>query len=205
MKSSSRSPTKSSKIKALHFLTLGFKYLNLVSNALEESVKYKNSHIIVSDEKLSSDDYYKKTKWSDFSIIEPVLFCFYHGLELIIKGLLVLTGNTIDSTHKIVSFYKNLAKIKKIPKDVLEVIERYIVTIGNTSLSNFLTENNKDVDGLYELLRYPTDKKFINFNNYIELHYRGGEVIKTYEDILKDIEKLQFSVSRFYKGYSRKK
>jgi hypothetical protein len=72
-------------------------------------------------------------------------------------------------------------------------------------LSNFLTENNKDVDGLYELLRYPTDKKFINFNNYIELHYRGGEVIKTYEDILKDIEKLQFSVSRFYKGYSRKK
>jgi len=192
-------------LKALLFLTLGSKYLNLVHNALEESVKSGNLHIIVSDGELSWEDYYKKTKWSDFFIIEPVLFSFYHGLELTIKGLLFLTGsNDVEATHEILILYKKLTQVENLPKDIIDVMKRYVTVSGDFFISDFLTENNKNIDDLYESLRYPTDKKLLNLNSYIKLHYHGKSGIKQYEEILKDIRKLQAAGTIFYRTLSVK-
>lgn len=40
----------------------------------------------------SRQNYYQKTKWNDFNIGVPILFNFYHGLELCMKGLLQEIG-----------------------------------------------------------------------------------------------------------------
>jgi hypothetical protein len=69
---------------SLHFLTLASKYLILVQNILNESIKIGNKHFV------TDGDYSENTRWSDFNIFIPTLFNFYHGLELLMKGLILI-------------------------------------------------------------------------------------------------------------------
>jgi len=186
-------------LSALLFLTLGSKYFNLVHNVLEESIKSGNSHLIISDSDLSWDEYFQKTKWSDFYIMEPILFSFYHGLELTIKGLLLLTNQNIEPIHTISELYIRLKETKEVPGDIQIIIEKYVTTGGNSFVAHFLNENGKTIDQLYESLRYPTDKKFQNLTNYISLHYQEESALKEFRTILEDIKKLQTSATSFYR------
>ena len=77
---------------ARHFLTLSETYFFLVRNVLEENVKQGNLHLVTLDKEISEEEYDEMTKWSDFNIF-PILFNFYHGLELLMKGFLILTDN----------------------------------------------------------------------------------------------------------------
>ena len=189
--------------RALLFLTLGSKYLNLVHNVLGKTIESGNTHMVVSDGNFSWEDYYQKTKWSDFFIIEPVLFCLYHGFELTIKGLILLVSDeAVESIHSISKLYSNLMALEKVPNDIKDIIGKYVDPNSGHLVSNFLIENGKDIDGLYESLRYPADKKFQNLNSYFQLHYKEGEAIKEYEMILQDILNLQTAGTKLYRSHS---
>ena len=77
---------------ARHFLTLSETYFFLVRNVLEENVKQGNLHLVTLDKEISEEEYDEMTKWSDFNIF-PILFNFYHGLELLMKGFLPASDN----------------------------------------------------------------------------------------------------------------
>lgn len=192
-------------LNALLFLTLGSKYLNLVHNVLEETIKSGNAHMVVSDGDFSWNEYYQKTKWSDFFIIEPVLFCLYHGFELTIKGLILLVGDgTVESIHSISNLHKKLLTLDKVPEDIKNIVEKYITPNDNNLISGFLIENKRDIDGLYEFLRYPADKNFQSLNSYFQLHYKEAEALEEYKRILQDIRALQSSGTKFYRTCTRK-
>lgn len=208
MKSSFRPLTElagnKENLNALLFLTLGSKYLNLVHNVLEETIKSNNAHIVVSDGNFSWEDYYQKTKWSDFFIIEPVLFCLYHGFELTIKGLILLVDERkAESVHSISILYKKLLTLEKVPKDIKDIVGKYVAPSDNNLISGFLAENSRDIDGLYESLRYPADKDFQSLNSYFRLHYKEAEALEEYKTILQDIRSLQASGTKFYKAYTQ--
>ena len=74
--------------KAISFLTLSFQFFSLVQNSLKETISQGNAWILTSDSELDFEEYAEETKWSDHQIIIPLLFNFYHGLELFLKGLL---------------------------------------------------------------------------------------------------------------------
>jgi len=44
----------------------------------------------------SDEEFEEHTKWADSNIAEPVLFNFYHGLELSLKSLILVKGNEIE-------------------------------------------------------------------------------------------------------------
>jgi len=187
-------------LQALLFLTLGSKYLNLTHNALEETVNSGNVHMVVSDGNLSWDEYFQKTKWSDFFIIEPVLFCFYHGLELTLKGLILLVDSKeVKPVHSISGLYKRLSTLKKVPEDIKKIIGKYVTENNDSMVSGFLTENKKDIDGLYESLRYPADKDFQSLNSYFKFHYQEEEALEECKEILLDIRTLQSHGTKFYR------
>ncbi len=193
------------RLNALLFLTLGSKYLNLVHNVLGESIKSGNPHMIVSDGDSSWEEYYQKTKWSDFFIIEPTLFCLYHGLELTIKGLtLLVKEEDMEPVHSLSKLYNKLLALEEVPNDIKDVIGKYISASEKENfISSFLLENGKDIDGLYESLRYPADKNLQSLNSYFQLHYKEAQALEEYQSILQDIRSLQSSATKFYKAYSQ--
>lgn len=194
-------------LKALLFLTLGSKYLNLVHNVLAESIKSGNPHHMISSNSPPDwDEYFQKTKWSDFIIIEPVLFNFYQGLELTLKGLLLLTNQTrIEPKHGLTALFERANGVKEIPKDVKEVIKEHITIDENNNplIYGFLSTNNKSIDQLYESLRYPTDKGFSTATTYIDLHYQEERSLEYFKKVSGDIRKLQTLCTSFYRNTTK--
>lgn len=195
-------------IRALLFLTLGSKYLNLVHNVLNESIKSGNPHIIISDSLANGffDDYFGKTKWSDFMIIEPVLFNFYHGLELTLKGLLLLTNNIdVKAIHSITDHFEKVNAIAEIPQGLKEVIKEHIVVDHdkNPLIFRFLSENKINIDQLYESLRYPADKGFNDLRTYFGLHYQEGNSLEYFKKMVADIVTLQRFGTSFYRDVTK--
>ncbi len=66
-------------------------YFQLTRNCLEELIKSGNSNYLRTnfDENISKEDsdfaLKERTKWSDYNVIQPILFNFYHSLELLMK------------------------------------------------------------------------------------------------------------------------
>ncbi len=193
-------------LKALSFLTLGSKYLNLVANVLAECIKSGNPHHIISNSPLELGEYFQKTRWSDFIIIEPVLFNFYQGLELTLKGLLFLTSQTgIEPTHGLTALFEKVSGATEILKEAKEIIKEHIIIDGNNNplIYKFLTTNKKSIDQLYESLRYPTDKSFTNFTMYFDLHYKEKESLEYFKKVIEDIHKLQALCTSFYRDTTK--
>jgi len=193
-------------LKALLFLTLGSKYLNLVHNVLSECIKSGNLHVFSSNSPLDWNEYFQKTKWSDFIIIEPVLFNFYQGLELTLKGLLLLTNQTrIEPKHELTALFERVNQVNEIPKEIKEVIKEHMTIDENNNplVYGFLSTNNKSINHLYESLRYPVDKQFNTSTTYIDLHYQEEKSLEYFKKVNGDIRKLQALCTSFYRSATK--
>lgn len=78
--------------EALHYWRLATQYLDLTEAVSTELVRSGNPWVIVASE-LSDAQYRESTTWSDHRIGVAVLFNFYHGVELVLKGFLALGGS----------------------------------------------------------------------------------------------------------------
>src|SRR4030042_2804305 len=90
---------------ALSFWTVSFQYLMLVENVARETTSQGNTWVMTNTNNLvpiTSEEYEEGTRWSDHTIIIPLLFNLYHGIELLLKGfLLVAPGVTAERTHNV--------------------------------------------------------------------------------------------------------
>jgi hypothetical protein len=74
--------------EALGYWTVGIQYLHLVETVANETIQQGNQFVVVSDDEISLERYASETKWSDHSLVVPLLFDFYHGIEVLLKGFL---------------------------------------------------------------------------------------------------------------------
>jgi hypothetical protein len=67
--------------KALSFWTAAFEYLMLVENVAHETVAQGNKHVIIDDgpSRISEEEYEERTKWSDHTLVVPLLFNLIMG------------------------------------------------------------------------------------------------------------------------------
>ena len=76
------------------YINLGYNFLQVVVNSIEEMEKQSNANVIFSYSYDSDEqgwlDYEKKTRWNDNNIGIPILFNFFHGVELVLKGLIIM-------------------------------------------------------------------------------------------------------------------
>lgn len=189
----------------LALMTLGIKYLQLVQGVLRETIAQGNQHMLIFDREFSWVEYHEQTRWSDFNVAEPVLFNFYHGLELIMKGLLhLVNGQQVQPSHDLENLLKAILKDTRFSAGIKNIFERHLMVKNlPPQLRDFLNQNHLDVDMLYGALRYPGDVKLVKINNYWRLHYNEKNAVPYFESIISDSNSLCVESVKLYREYER--
>jgi hypothetical protein len=175
---------------ALSFWKVGLQYFMLVENVTQEVEAAGNKLAVVSDQNLSPQEYVEKTRWSDFRIVIPTLFCFYHGLELLLKGFLMLEPScNLKAEHRTQRLCSHFIKYYPESKKLGDFFRRYSeVNSLPGFLKDFVQKNSLSINELYEALRYPTDRTFSQLREYISLQYKGMNGIAFFTELRDDIE-----------------
>jgi hypothetical protein len=167
-------------LRRANYLGLSYQFWTLTKESINEMGKQGNKKLIMSlydsneTDEQSHQNYYQKTKWNDFNIGVPILFNFYHGLELCMKGLLQEIGKLpTNKNHKLSGYFKIISENNSV------FIPEIIASIGKVLNSenpfyDFFKSNNSNVDNYYQLLRYPESVKG---NNFLHGEIRGREQI----------------------------
>jgi hypothetical protein len=179
--------------KSLAYWQLSIHYLHLVQSVLEEMITQGNRWIIVTDLNENEDVndfevYDKLTKWSDFNLAEPLLFNFYHGLELLLKGFVLFKSQTTKLNHNIEKLQEDFLTLYPHEKTLSLLFSKYIgSSLHFQTLGQFFKDNNKTSKNFYELLRYPSDKSSTSLFSYIRLNYQESDGLVFFSEMLNDI------------------
>ncbi len=166
---------------SLGFWTIATNFLRLTEGACHQIVEGGNVHFLISDKPASSSEYHCKTLWSDHSIGVPVLFNFFHGIELILKGF-IATSSAVPNHHKLTKLLSDFEVL--LPMTALgKTIETYVCRIDPDSpLGRFKLANGIEIDSWYEALKYPTSNKGEVFA-HAELKYGGSMTMDFWRNI----------------------
>lgn len=178
----------------LPYWTMGGKYLHLANVVAEEVVNHKNEFAITTGMHTSPKEAFrlleKKTRWSDIYLIEPLLFDFYHGLELILKGFVLDhsgTGRAKQQHHLSVLLQEFRTRFPSENKLAM-ILGRYIESaMLPEMLADFYKTNTAAVDDYHEVLRYPCRKRSSSHFDHFMLKYQGRNGLPFFRQLIKDI------------------
>ncbi len=173
---------------ALSFWTASFQYLMLVENASREIVAHDNTWTMIRDFDISEQEYEEATRWSDHTIIIPLLFNLHHGIELLIKGFLLTDPREdIKKTHDIIDLCSRFYHLFPDETVLNDFFRKYTCEHAMPEiLKQFLLDNRIDVRSLYQALRYPSPD-FEVMRDYSGLKYKGKEGVHAFSDLHSEI------------------
>lgn len=87
--------------EARGYWTVGIQYLHLAEMVTNETIRQGNRFEVVSDADIPLEQLLAETKWSDHSLVIPLLFDFYHGVEVLLKGFLAYKGKLAKKNHRL--------------------------------------------------------------------------------------------------------
>lgn len=159
----------------LQYATLGMQFLRAAENSCAELVKRDNCLTVVlnQDESFDIEAYEEATGWSDHRIGVPIMFTFFHGLELTLKAFLTQAGMARKS-HRLTELLTEFESIY--PNTTLAALLRQsIVGIdADTPLGTFLDRNSSTVDSWYQTLKYPETMSGLSVT-HTALKYKGSD------------------------------
>jgi len=179
------------------FRFLSDQYYDLVTTVFTETIKGGNINTYIGSEREDIQDHYKKiTRWSDFNIILPLLFNFFHAIELNLKGLLFLTSDAekySKPTHNLSVLLGEFSSSYKSESKLIDLFRFYIHPDHNCNLLyNFYLDNDiKDSSVIYEIFRYPSDRNFNKSYDFRPLKRKGGVGVDFMQKLIVDIELIQ--------------
>lgn len=195
------------KVIDLSFLTLAQKYLHTAKSILEQMVENGNPwmpNLEIENEDELWNEYFKVTKWSDFEIIIPTLFLFFHGLELLNKGLLFLADENMKLNHNIKELFDAVEKKYSSNSELINTLRKYCDLSSATPsiIRNFTTNNTEitDIQSLYQSLRYPSGKQLQTAYKYITMKYKEKEAIPFAQELIDDINTLLTQAVKIYRA-----
>jgi hypothetical protein len=182
---------------ALSFWTSALQYLRLVENVAKETVSHGNTWVLVRDYSsggITSEEYSQATRWSDHSIIIPLIFNLLHGIELLSKGFLLADPEEpVTKTHKISALRMRMAAQFPDENKINGFLSKYTeIREMPELLVRFLNANGLSVDQLYQALRYPSPD-FVEAHDYAGLKYQGEPGTPFFKELAKDIEELRLA------------
>lgn len=180
---------------AFSFWVAAFQYLILVQNVSRETVSQGNLWGMARDFKegpIKPKDYNEATRWSDHTIIIPLLFNLLHGIELLIKGFILVDPSDMPKKdHNINDLCRQFSK--KYPNEtvLIRFFEKYTSKPHLPPLlQQFLKDNNLSIQKLYEALRYPSHD-FVILRKYSMLKYKGSKGNTFFVDLSTGIGELR--------------
>ena len=193
-------------MRKANYLGLSYQFWTLTKESINEMKKQGNKKLIMSlydpnqtDEEFHQS-YYQKTKWNDFNIGVPILFNFYHGLELCMKGLLQEIGKlpTTNKTHGLTGHYKLIQENKNefIP-EIFTSLDK-VLSINNT-FSDFFESNKSNVNNYYQLLRYPESYKGDNIYYHGEIRGKEKIGLENFESIKNSCNEIEEAIIKWFK------
>lgn len=173
---------------ALSFWTVAFQYLMLVENVARETMSDKNPLGLTKDltnGPITENELLEATRWSDHTLIIPLLFNLYHGIELLVKGFLLIAPNVnVKPSHGIQSLCRQFSAAYPNEKELNAFFQKYTEESQLPPLlSEFLSDNTLTFDGLYQSLRYPSNRDFVDLNRYVRLKYRGQRGLTFFQEL----------------------
>jgi hypothetical protein len=172
---------------AMRYWNLGIQYLHLTQHVSSQVVESGNLWVVAGEPNYPDTEYFEKTKWSDFMLATPLLFNFYHGVELMLKGFVALaSGQPVKRSHKLTdlaaSFFMYHPGAEPGP-----FLSKYLnANTAPSPLREFFAASKTDVDMFYEALKYPDGgggKQFL----HNKLHYQSEWGVPFYSELRDDI------------------
>lgn len=140
--------------QALPYLKLAFHFLRLAEGASAQSTRRGNPHVVDSSKPMTPAQYDRATAWSDHAVGIAVLFNFYHGIELVIKGLLALQVQ--PPTHHRLTELLSCLEQDQVCTSLSATLATLVRDIDSDSpIGQFLNANSIKIDSWYESLKYP--------------------------------------------------
>ncbi|WP_444945666.1 HEPN domain-containing protein [Microbulbifer sp. VTAC004] len=159
----------------------------LISSGNPDSMQYRGWGWPSKEE---HKEYEELVKWSDLNIVEPILFNFYHGIELSLKALIRAKNTEIDNIHKLSKLLQKVTDLY-IDSDFIDFYEKYVNLIGiHEILRNFCNESGITMDLYYQSLKYPVSTKGVEFNHTV-LRYQGEDGVALFQEIYEDLSKVR--------------
>lgn len=178
--------------EALGYWTIGIQYLHLVQTVANKMIQQGNKHIILSDEEISLEQYAYQTKWSDFNLIVPLLFNFYHGVEVLLKGFLV-AKETLGkkSNHNLTDLLTKFGE--SFPNHNLNILFARYVDKGQLPepLASFCLDSSISIDDYYQALKYPDSNCGKKNFKHISLKYRSDKGLEFLNGLVSDIGQIR--------------
>ncbi len=143
-------------MKRHNFVGLAYQFWNLTRESITEMEKLDNRKSIFSDydsnvsEEESWKNYEFKTRWNDFNVGVPILFNFYHELELYMKGLLQEIGELKSSNlnHGLKDLLNEIVDNQdSLTNEIVELLEFHLGP--KNPFQQFFVDNGGDVDKFY--------------------------------------------------------
>ncbi len=165
-------------IKA-NYIDFAYQFWNLTREAICEMEKLGNKSMIISDrnrnetEEESELAFQEKIKWNDLKVGVPILYNFYHGLELFMKGLLQEVGKLpTEKNHRLSKYYDLIDENRVLfTSELIDLLKRFIEE--NNPFQSFFDDNDGRVDDFYLFLRYPESRSSTQSYKFKEI--RGNE------------------------------
>ena len=187
--------------RGLYILTISTEYLHLVKNVVGENIKKGNPWMISGDTRIIDGQYEEMTKWSDFNTSSPILFNFYHGLELLLKGFLILKENyVLEPSHLVEKLFEEFKKNYNEKQGLISVLNKYLTLESMPPfLASCLKDNNIQINNLYEFFRYPFDKQFQKEYDYSRLKHQEEKGLTFFKEFEGDIDTLLKEAVKLYR------
>lgn len=171
----SQDPSK----KALGYWAISLHFLRLVEASCAALVATNNAYVVVSELPLLNGEYEDATRWSDHSVGIAVLFNFFHGIELLLKGFISI-HDKVPNHHQLTKLldlfeksYKNTELANTVALSVREIDKK-------SPLGKFMTENTIRIDSWYEAFKYPESNSGKIFT-HLALKYGGPDAAPSWQ------------------------
>lgn len=174
---------------ALSTLTLADKYFRTARELSRLIVLSGNKSVVASKKSLSSAEYDRCTRRNDSNLGVPLLFNFYHGLELCLKGHLIGQNLNAKATgHKLSVLLRQVSTTQH-NSLLLKEIGLWTPPKANTPIGNFLSANKITIDDWYQALKYPALMKGASIS-HLGLKYGGKSALAFWEALNKSTTQL---------------
>ncbi|WP_047392246.1 HEPN domain-containing protein [Chitinibacter sp. ZOR0017] len=184
---------------AILFFELALNYWQLYLNSTEELVNRGNKSSIQWQgwDGVDSEVMDEAFKWSDSRIAEPLLFLFYHGVELSLKSLVILnSGELAKGTHSLSGLLSDVGdKISSC--DFMIFYEKYICLKNCPEIfREFCCSSGCNVDDYYQSLKYPVHSKGFKFNHAL-LRCNESDGLDFFKQSIDDLMAARIAIKRF--------
>ncbi|HEY0974806.1 MAG TPA: hypothetical protein VGE57_09960 [Solimonas sp.] len=163
------------------YWTLAAQFLRLAHESCVEIVNSGNKFMVSAAKPISQFEFDQAVRWSDHAVGTGVLFSYYHGIELILKGFLAAVG-VRSQHHRLTDLLKNFES--RFPgTDLGKAISSALPQAGGDSpMGRFLASNSIQIDDWYEALKYPESMRGATFDHF-DLKFGGQSTIPFWSSV----------------------